>query len=193
MATRRPSLNVLRQRSLTNTSSQSLHHHHTLSANLGEVEPFTIAIADIFDAPVRLGTADMRKLVLPRRPSQPAAPTPTMSPSSPSTTLPPPLVFEGPARPRSSSSLLLTKPPRNAKASENRPSSRMHHTQSPISLTFNDDVLTHMYDGPSNITRYRYSGQKKKTDDGRKPLLAAAGIATLAAGATVFFDKEESR
>ncbi|KIK68231.1 hypothetical protein GYMLUDRAFT_91791 [Collybiopsis luxurians FD-317 M1] len=189
----RSSFNALRQRSFTKTS----YIHHTFSADLAQVEPLTIPpIADIFDAPARLGSDMRRQLVTKRSPGAssalPTVDSTTSTRFQPPRGLPPPLVFEGPAR-KNRSLLLWTKPPR---ASADIHMYHHSHTSIPFSIdssmALSDDIAMRTYDGPSKITRYRYSGQKRKNDDGRTPLLAMAGMATLAVGATFVSSKESS-
>ncbi|KAF9078498.1 hypothetical protein BDP27DRAFT_1309677 [Rhodocollybia butyracea] len=183
MVPRRPSLNLLRQRSFTKSSTP-----HSIAIDLRESQSFTMPpIADIFDAPVRLGASNVAQLIPRARARLPSIVTATPSSVETPTTLPPPLVFDGPANPRHSSlSLLSTKATRQSRALDNH---RMHHTQTSILLPFSSPP-PYTYDGPSRITRYRYSGQKKKYEDARKPLLAVLSIVTLAAGATVVSNKE---
>ncbi|KAJ3746494.1 hypothetical protein DFH05DRAFT_1523084 [Lentinula detonsa] len=191
MASRRPLLNMLRRKPFTGISSR----YHAFSANVGDVEPFALPhIEDIFDAPVRLLDRTGGRRHLSERGSS-APVTAFSSPAMTPTSLPAPLLFQGPAHPRSSFSSLLTKPPRQMAKQFSSTSSRKRSNKSPgmyrsstSTPTSIDNASMHTYDGPSNITRYRYSGQKKKNDDGRKPLLALVSLATLAAGATVCLD-----
>ncbi|KAJ3857073.1 hypothetical protein EV368DRAFT_78029 [Lentinula lateritia] len=118
MAARRPLLNNLRQRPLTKVSSQ--YHAFSLSG-IENVECLPMPrIADIFDAPTRLGSTNGHQFFFLHRAST-APPTSTMATRSSnagrsSGGLPAPLLFEGPAHPRSSFSLLSTKPPRTVKS-----------------------------------------------------------------------------
>ncbi|KAJ3716509.1 hypothetical protein C8R42DRAFT_645191 [Lentinula raphanica] len=185
MASRHSLLSILRRKPLTTNASQ----YHAFSANMGNVESLALPlIKDIFDAPAKLKRTHGDRSLLQREASAPR--TPTKFPASSS--LPAPLLFEGPAHPRPSFSSLLPKPPRRAiKASRTAVTKRSNTTPSrkhgsiPLSI---DNAPVYTYDGPSNMTRYRYSGQKKKNDDGRKPLIALMSLATLAAGATVCLD-----
>ncbi|KAJ3863849.1 hypothetical protein EV359DRAFT_81995 [Lentinula novae-zelandiae] len=194
MAARRPLLNNLRQRPPTKVSSQ---YHAFSPSGIENVECLPLPrIADIFDAPTRLDSTNGHQFFFLHRAST-APPTPTMATRSSnagrsSGGLPAPLMFEGPAHPRSSFSLLSTKLPRTVK-SQSRSHQTSHKTSSmlqdstsiPLSIK---NAAVHTYEGPSNMTRYRYKGQKKKNDDGRKPLLAMLSLATLAVGTTVFLD-----
>ncbi|KAJ4001996.1 hypothetical protein F5050DRAFT_1802822 [Lentinula boryana] len=196
MAARRPLLNMLRRKPLAGISSR----YHAFSAYVGDVQPFALPhIEDIFDAPVRLPDRTGGRRYLSERGSSAHLASTTItafsSPAVTPTSLPAPLLFEGPAHPRSSFLSLLTKPPRQMMRPFSSTSSRKRSNKSPgiyrsstSTPTSISNASMHTYDGPSNITRYRYSGQKKKNDDGRKPLIALVSLATLAAGATVCLD-----
>ncbi|KAF5392672.1 hypothetical protein D9757_000885 [Collybiopsis confluens] len=184
MAARRSIFNAMRQRSFTQTSSNG----HTFSVDLEPVE--ALHIPDIFDAPVRLG-AEMRNFVTkPKRASRASAPGSSSEVSKkfvPPAGLPPPIIFEGPSR--TSMGKMRDRSAFSARSLRMSAESQMQiHTHSTISFAV--DAAMHTYDGPSKITRYRYSGQKR--EDGRTSLFALAGAATLAVGATLVSREEES-
>jgi hypothetical protein len=187
MVAGRPALNALRSRSFTRTSPIQ----HAISVNIAEVEPFYIPpIPDIFDAPTRLRSSTaIGKSPSYRSPSASAAPTRSKSSRTmeiPVSGLAAPLLFEGPANPRASF-LLLKRKPRRTLAAESGPSPRTHHTKTSIP-SFLDTELTLTYDGPSKISRFRYSGQRKTNDGGRKSLFLTS-FATLAACVTFFLEE----
>ncbi|EGO26841.1 hypothetical protein SERLADRAFT_436669 [Serpula lacrymans var. lacrymans S7.9] len=137
------------------------------AATAEEYEALTLPpIFDIFDAPTRLGESSKQ---LGRTSSAPCAAaigatqrsgeksrntsidvSNTVSPFS----LPPPLVFDGPARPPHLMHLALEK--RRKLRQRLSPSlSRTTHTPS-ISYTPSPEPLLEIFDGPSRITRYKY-------------------------------------
>lgn len=131
----------------------------TLSA--GEtVGPALPAIFDIFDAPVRLGESSkqlgrtkVEKSVLLSptvTQARPQISTGIYSALGNPTTLPPPIVFDGPSRPRqllSGASVKRRKIPQGS-----LPDKSKFSTLSPSE----SEMICEVFDGPSRLTRYKY-------------------------------------
>lgn len=131
----------------------------TLSAG-EDVGPALPAIFDIFDAPVRLGESSkqlgrtkVEKSVLPSPTITQARPPISMgiySALGNPTTLPPPITFDGPSRPRH----LLSGASGNRRKflQGSLPDKSKFSTFSPSE----SEMICEVFDGPSRLTRYKY-------------------------------------
>ncbi|KAH7928887.1 hypothetical protein BV22DRAFT_1003931 [Leucogyrophana mollusca] len=133
-----------------------------------EYEALTLPpIFDIFDAPVRLGESSKQ---LGRSESSPRAATANaagqcngensrnlstdISVSSTPSSLPPPILFDGPARPAHLMPLALEK---RRKMRERLSRSLPRGTGSPsVAYGSSTETLVEIFEGPSRITRYKY-------------------------------------
>ncbi|KAF9011793.1 hypothetical protein BDQ17DRAFT_1321802 [Cyathus striatus] len=160
-----------------------------VSTDLLAEEPEEIVLApifDIFDAPSRLGEAGsfIREVHSKSSSSikeQPSA-TSSMSMRSRSlpTTLPPPILFDGPARPRNLPfSLEHRRQLRPTPAS-----SRRHHTPSLTSQDLLQLPPVQLFEGPARITRYHHKSTNSTANKTKHLLIlgltGAVGCATLA-------------
>ncbi|KAF8902554.1 hypothetical protein CPB84DRAFT_1846206 [Gymnopilus junonius] len=181
-ANRRALSFVSHQRSRLLHSSSASQAAILSPADLVEEETEEIKIPpifDIFDAPTRL--ADSAEFIRARhetpaqetkRPSLPASSSSSSRPTP--ATLPPPIIFDGPARPRNEAlafrrrmrdvDLAHTPPPRPKQT----PASRLFSSSKP---------LIQVFEGPARITRYHHpsSGDKKQQEPSK--LIVAFGIA----------------
>lgn len=141
--------------------SQAAALQATASQSMMEPEEIIIApIFDIFDVPSRLGqnTELIRSTTYTqRRPQEAEVPVKFDSslPRPPPSTLPAPIIFDGPARPRN---LPLAFQRRVEQALRSAPAStrqtRRHHTPSVSSNA--SEPLIEMFEGPARITRYSH-------------------------------------
>ncbi|KXN88419.1 hypothetical protein AN958_07325 [Leucoagaricus sp. SymC.cos] len=134
----------------------------TVAFAAAEPEEITLApIFDIFDAPSRL--EEHSKLI--RSSAQPRRLTPeeaesstkyTALPRPPPSTLPAPVMFDGPARPRN---LPLAFQRRVEQAPSSAPAStrqtRQHHTPS-VPPTTSSEPLIELFEGPARLSRYSH-------------------------------------
>ncbi|TFK75589.1 hypothetical protein BDN72DRAFT_446136 [Pluteus cervinus] len=155
----------------TSTSSRSAMV--VQSPTFQEPETITLPpIFDIFDVPAQLGESS-RRLGLQReadiddasRPLRGTSPSP-FSPSVDSlsfpTSLPPPIVFDGPAQPRNPALASRSRRRLRPTTPPNATTTRQHHTPSvPFSTS---EPLVQLFDGPARITRYRHQPSSRKNN-----------------------------
>ncbi|KAK7056339.1 hypothetical protein VNI00_002892 [Paramarasmius palmivorus] len=185
----RPSLSVVRQRSLSRSISTTSTAKQPLSAAAASLdnipaelsESITIPrIADIFDVSPRLGDAgrefSMRgqamskpKTVSARQDTFAAAPNPF--------SLPAPKVFEGPARPLGASAVW----PRYV-SSTSGPHSQSASFATPFAM---EEPRMEVFSGPSRINRYQYAKTPGKKSTGSNLSALAFGAATAVGGAVL--------
>lgn len=133
-------------------------------------EPEEIILApifDIFDAPSRLGESAsfIRSKTQTQRQKQDADDSVIIStslPRPPPSSLPPPIIFDGPARPRN---LPLAFQRRVEQALSTVPIStrqtRRHHTPS-LSHSASEPLTIEMFEGPARITRYSHRSSNQQ-------------------------------
>ncbi|PPQ71240.1 hypothetical protein CVT26_010982 [Gymnopilus dilepis] len=186
------SVHTAKRRALSTISHQRSRLLHSSSASQAaalsqadlveeEIEEISIQpIFDIFDAPTRLAESSEFIRAKYKTPTK-AEKVPTQASLSPPppiapTPLPPPTIFDGPARPRNEvlayrrrmrdSGLAPTLPPRPKPTPAARPFS-------------SSEPLVQMFEGPARITRYNHQPSGNK--EGSPTLILALGLAGGAA------------
>lgn len=171
----RQALTSIRSSVVASSSSQSSRLVHssapsraTLLQALPAPEPEEITLApifDIFDVSPRLGENSKRVRSTPTRRQQQEAELSAKFTSSlprpPPSTLPAPIMFDGPARPRN---LPLAFQRRVEQALNSAPAStrqtRRHHT--PATQPTIPEPLIEMFEGPARLTRYSHRSSNQQ-------------------------------
>ncbi|KAF8153000.1 hypothetical protein B0H34DRAFT_800263 [Crassisporium funariophilum] len=191
---RRAIATVCRGQSSRHVHSSSINQATALSAaSLGGLEPEEITIApifDIFDAPTRLAESSQFIRDKYKTSSKVASDAPSSSssvfvapqPRPLPTSLPAPIVFDGPARPKNGALAFRS---RMRQAGVVAPSTaRQHHTP-PARHFSTSEPLVQVFEGPAKITRYQHHPSGENRQNSTKYLMAlgvagAVGCATLA-------------
>ncbi|KAJ6616706.1 hypothetical protein B0H10DRAFT_2434786 [Mycena sp. CBHHK59/15] len=163
--------------SAARVAAHSLRRIHASSAPRAahvQVEELTIPpIFDIFDVPARLrepGTSTHKR---PQPPPRPTLSGPSLAPRVP-TSLPHPIIFDGPSRPRASPV---------ARRTHHRQSS-VAQQQSVCAPLYGTEPTTTMFDGPARTAqrpRRPESTEKKPSSEGRNIHLVLGGAAVATA------------
>ncbi|KAL0945982.1 hypothetical protein HGRIS_012260 [Hohenbuehelia grisea] len=163
-------------------------------AALSEPEIVIPPIFDIFDVPERLGqsqahlmgnaTPSSSKSRSFQHPAPRKMPTSTPTNSLPAS-LPPPITFDGPARPRHPGLAPHVFAPRAPRAGATRSSSSAsgpHHAAMWGADQEDSEVLVQVFDGPARITRYAHRPQAGSGPSGKNGGLKSGAVVLGAAG-----------
>ncbi|KAG0703569.1 hypothetical protein DFH29DRAFT_803309 [Suillus ampliporus] len=183
---RRPVATALQRTSpgrVAQSSPARLSSTMTAAVSAQECEALTIPpIFDIFDAPVHLGEASAlvgrtarttRVVAVECNGEKSRNAGSNFTGTHHFSSLPPPIVFDGPARPAH----LLPRTLENRRKMRQRlslSSKRQAHTPS-SSLMFSSEPMYEIFDGPSRITRYKYPTSSSQSSS-RPYICLALGI-----------------
>ncbi|KAF9045453.1 hypothetical protein BJ165DRAFT_1528321 [Panaeolus papilionaceus] len=181
--------------------SSSVNQATALSSSTLLQEPQEITlqpIFDIFDAPTRL--SESRQFIREKYASSSQRVEASQNQTSffdgpkaraAPTSLPAPVVFDGPARPQNPTLAFQSRLRQSGLAPS--PSQRPRTSSTATRSFSSSEPLVQMFDGPARITRYHHQSSSDNSSQNSKKIITALGVAGIVGGAALLQDNEETR